>query len=46
MIGKSVSIMHRMRYHARIFIKEADKLLRKLDGYAVDHGVPMEWREY
>jgi hypothetical protein len=26
--------------------EEADKLLRKLDGYAVDHGVPMEWREY
>jgi hypothetical protein len=26
--------------------EEANKLLRKLDGYAVDHGVPMEWREY
>jgi predicted aspartyl protease len=26
--------------------EEADKLLRKLDGYAVDHGVPMEWRAY
>ena len=25
---------------------EADKLLRKLDGYAVDHAVPMDWREY
>jgi hypothetical protein len=26
--------------------KEADKLLKKLDGYAIDHAVPMEWREY
>jgi predicted aspartyl protease len=26
--------------------EEADKLLRRLDGYAVDHDVPMEWREY
>jgi len=26
--------------------KEADKLLRKLDGYAIDNAVPMEWREY
>jgi len=26
--------------------EESDKLLRKLDSYAVDHNVPMEWREY
>ncbi len=26
--------------------KEADKLLKRLDGYAIDHAVPMEWREY
>ncbi len=26
--------------------KEADKLMNKLHNYAVDHLVPMEWREY
>ena len=26
--------------------KEADKLMTKLHGYAVDNDVPMEWREY
>lgn len=26
--------------------EEADKLLRRLDGYAIDYGVPMDWREY
>jgi predicted aspartyl protease len=26
--------------------EEADKLFRRLDGYAMDNNVPMEWREY
>lgn len=26
--------------------KEADKLFNKLNGYAIDNVVPMEWREY
>jgi hypothetical protein len=25
---------------------EVDKLLNRLNGYAIDHAVPMEWREY
>jgi hypothetical protein len=27
-------------------VKEADKLTRKLDSFAIDHAVPMGWREY
>ena len=27
-------------------VVEADKLLRKLDNYAIDYAVPMSWREY
>jgi hypothetical protein len=27
-------------------VKEADKLTRKLDSFAIDHAVPMSWREY
>ncbi len=26
--------------------KEAEKLLNRLNSYAIDHAVPMEWREY
>ncbi|MFA4920281.1 MAG: retropepsin-like aspartic protease [Thermodesulfovibrionales bacterium] len=27
-------------------VKEAEKLTRKLDSFAIDHAVPMSWREY
>jgi predicted aspartyl protease len=35
-----------LKEFADLQYREADKLLRKLDRYAVDHVVPMEWREY
>lgn len=35
-----------LREFAARQLNEADKLLKKLDGYAIDHAVPMEWREY
>jgi predicted aspartyl protease len=45
--GKMTTItIQKMEEFVDYQYEEADKLLRKLDGYAVDHGVPMEWREY
>ena len=35
-----------LRQFAEQQYEEADKLLRKLDGYAIRNAVPMEWREY
>jgi hypothetical protein len=41
----TITVM-RMKEFVDYQYEEADKLLRKLDGYAVDNSVPMEWREY
>jgi hypothetical protein len=35
-----------LREFAERQYNEADKLLRRLEGYASDYAVPMDWREY
>jgi hypothetical protein len=39
-------IMKEMRSRADRQYREADRLMTKLNNYAVDHIVPMEWRQY
>jgi clan AA aspartic protease (TIGR02281 family) len=39
-------IMKELRLRADRQYKEADRLMTKLNNYAIDHVVPMEWREY
>lgn len=39
-------IMKELRSRADQQYKEADRLMTKLNNYAVDHIVPMEWRQY
>lgn len=38
--------IHVLKEYAARQYEAADKLFRKLDGYAIDNAVPMEWREY
>ncbi len=38
--------LKRLRDFADKQVIEADKLMRKLDNYAIDYAVPMSWREY
>ena len=49
LVAKETGIMYDIRA-VRSFAdhqyKAADQLMNKLHGYAVDHAVPMEWREY
>jgi hypothetical protein len=43
--AKAVTVGELRQFAERQY-EEADKLLRRLDRYAIHNAVPMEWREY
>jgi hypothetical protein len=43
--AKAVTVGELRQFAERQY-EEADKLLRRLDRYAIRNAVPMEWREY